>query len=146
MADKTSAPGGVTRRDVLVAGAMATVAAGLPVFASKSAQGASGRTVRLPSAPLQPIATDGVAGALAGVVTTAPANGSIEIAGPERGPLHGLARRYLSATADQREVIARAHARCFGSELGDDSPISLGDARLGTARFEERLRAAVGGK
>jgi hypothetical protein len=73
-------------------------------------------------------------------------NGTIEIAGLERGPLHEFARRYLSATGDQREVTADARARYFGSELGDDSLIPLGDARLGTTRFEEWLRAAVGGK
>jgi hypothetical protein len=44
-----------------------------------------GQTVHLPPALAQPIAADGIASALAEITLSAPANGMIEIAGPERG-------------------------------------------------------------
>ena len=45
--------------------------------------GAEGDTVRLSTAPMQPLAADDVAGALADVAVGAPLNTTIELAGPE---------------------------------------------------------------
>ena len=74
-----------------------------------------GQTVRLSPALLQPIASDDVAAALADATLGAPVNGTIEIAGPERLPLDELARRYLSANQDPRQVVGDAQARYFGA-------------------------------
>lgn len=46
--------------------------------------GADGGEVRLPDAPMQPLAADDVAAALADVATGAPANAILELAGPEK--------------------------------------------------------------
>jgi uncharacterized protein YbjT (DUF2867 family) len=99
----------------------------------------SGQTVRLSPALLQPIASDDVVAALAEVALAAPANGTIEIAGPERLSLDALVRRFLSASKDARQVVADIHAQYFGTEL-DDGSLTPGDkARLGRTRFEDWL-------
>ena len=100
--------------------------------------GTLGRTGRLSSAPLQPMASDDVAAALADATLRAPVDGTIEIAGLERIPLDRLARRCLSANQDQRQVVADAHARYFGAEINEQS-LTPGDKRLGSIRFEDWL-------
>ena len=99
----------------------------------------TGQTVRLSPALLQPIGSDDVANAVTDATLGAPVNGMMEIAGPERIPLNELARRYLRATKDAREVVADAHARYFGAELNDQS-LTPGDRpRLGSIRFDDWL-------
>ena len=57
-------------------------------FVGGIAQSASdGGTIRLSPAHLQPVASDDVAALVSKVATMAPANGMIELAGPERPPL-----------------------------------------------------------
>jgi uncharacterized protein YbjT (DUF2867 family) len=109
-------------------------------FTSGIAQSATtGQTVRLSPAILQPIASDDVVAALAEVTVGPPANGTIEIAGPERLSLEALVRRFLSASKDTRQVVADAHARYFGAELNDGSLTPGDKARLGRTRFEDWL-------
>jgi uncharacterized protein YbjT (DUF2867 family) len=112
-------------------------------FVNAIAQSATvGQTVRLSPAHLQPIASDDVAAALADVALGAPANGMIEIAGPERIPLDELARRCLRASKDTRQVVADVHARYFGTELNDQSLTPGENPRLGSIRFEDWLSRA----
>ena len=80
-----------------------------------------------------------MADALADVTLGAPVNGMIEIAGPERIPLDELARRYLRATKDPRQVVADVHARYFGAEINDQSLTPGDNPRLGSIRFEDWL-------
>lgn len=109
-------------------------------FVSAIAQsGTVGQTVRLSPALLQPIGSDDVADAVVDAALGAPVNGIIEIAGPEKIALAELARHYLSATKDTREVVADPHARYFGTEL-DDRSLTPGDnPRLGSIRFDDWL-------
>lgn len=112
-------------------------------FANAIAQSATvGQTVHLSPALLQPIASDDVAAALADATLGAPVNGTIEICGPERIPLDELARRYLRATKDPRQVVADPHARYFGTELNDQSLTPGENPRLGSIRFEDWLSRA----
>ncbi|HVK52983.1 MAG TPA: SDR family oxidoreductase [Pseudoxanthomonas sp.] len=90
----------------------------LPGIIKASADGA---TVRLPTALVQPIASEDVAEAVAAVALKPPANGIVEIAGPEREPLSELAQRFMSIIQDPREVVSDAHARYFGAELQNDT-------------------------
>jgi len=109
-------------------------------FVNAVAQSATvGQTVRLSPALLQPIGSDDVAAAMADVALGAPLNDIIEIAGPERIPLDELARRYLRARKDAREVVADVHARYFGTELNDRSLTPGDHPRLGKIRFEDWL-------
>jgi uncharacterized protein YbjT (DUF2867 family) len=103
---------------------------------------AVGQTVRLSPAQLQPIGSDDVADAMADATLGAPVNGTIEIAGPERIPLDELARRYLRATKDPRQVVADAHARYFGAEINDQSLTPGDNPRFGSVRFEDWLSRA----
>ncbi|WP_245612959.1 SDR family oxidoreductase [Skermanella stibiiresistens] len=57
-----------------------------PGTKSSGQPGAGADIVRLSPAPVQPIASDDVAAAMAGVALAEPVNGTIEIAGPERPP------------------------------------------------------------
>lgn len=101
---------------------------------------AEGNAIRLSPALLQPIASDDVASALAAVAMGEPANGTVELAGPEKIPLDALARLHLAHAGDRREVIADIHARYFGAELDDRSLTPGATPRLGSIRFEDWLR------
>jgi len=109
-------------------------------FANAIAHSATvGQAVRVSPALLQPIGSDDVADAITDVALGAPLNGTTEIAGPERIPLAELARRYLRATKDPRQVVADVHARYFGTELNDQSLTPGENPRLGSIRFEDWL-------
>jgi len=101
--------------------------------------GADGDTVRLSPALVQPIAADDVAAALADLAVGVPVNGTVEVAGPDCFPLDELARKFLAACADGRQVIADVHARYFGSELNDRSLVAGANPRLGATRFQNWL-------
>jgi uncharacterized protein YbjT (DUF2867 family) len=98
-----------------------------------------GETVRVPPVLVQPEAGDDVAAALAVAAVGAPANGTVELAGPERVRLDELTRRVLAANGDPRRVTADGHARYFGAELDDGSLIPDDDARIAPTRFEDWL-------
>ncbi len=100
---------------------------------------ADGNAIRLSPALLQPIASDDVASALAGIAVGKPANGIVELAGPEKIPLDALARQHLAHAGDRREVIADIHARYFGTELDDKSLTPNAAPILGATRFEDWL-------
>lgn len=97
-----------------------------------------GDTVRVPSANLQPAAKD-VAAAVTEVAVSAPVNGVIEIAGPEKIKFAELIRGVLAADNDPRRVVGEEDARYFGTQLTDTSITAGPDARLGKTSFAEWL-------
>ena len=103
-----------------------------------------GNSVRLPPVLFQPIAADDVASAISKVATSAPLNGTVEIAGPEQFRFDQLIRLALSARNDPREVIADPRARYFGTELSERSLVPGDDAQLSETRFEDWLNAQAG--
>jgi uncharacterized protein YbjT (DUF2867 family) len=105
-----------------------------------------GQTVRLSPALMQPIASDDVAAALAGLALAEPSNDTIEIAGPEPIRMDELARRFLSATRDPRKVTTDVHALYFGTELNDQSLIPGDKARLGPTHFADWLSRSTAQK
>jgi hypothetical protein len=66
-------------------------------------------------------------------------NGTVEVGGPDRFPLDELARKFLAARDDMRQIIADVHARYFGSELDDRSLVTSDNARIGPTRFHNWL-------
>jgi uncharacterized protein YbjT (DUF2867 family) len=98
---------------------------------------ADGDTIRLSPALVQPIAADDVASTLADVAVGAPLNDTVELAGPEAFPLDELARRFLEASGDQRQVTADVHARYFNAELDDHSLTPSDGARIAPTHFED---------
>ncbi len=101
-----------------------------------------GQAIRLSPAHVQPVASDDVAALVAKVATMKPANGTIELAGPERINLDCLVRRYLAAKHDTREVITDVHARYFGTELNDKSLTPGDNPHIGSTSFETWLGRA----
>ena len=101
--------------------------------------GADGGTIRLSPALVQPVAADDVSAVLADLAVGVPVNGIVEVAGPDHFPLDELARKFLSARGDKRQVIADVHARYFGSELNDRSLVAGDKARIGSTRFQNWL-------
>jgi len=101
--------------------------------------GTAGDVIRLSPALMQPIASDDVVAALGDLAVGRPVNGTVEIAGPEQIPLDALARQYLAAKADRRQVVADVHARYYGAELDDKSLTPGANPRLGTIRFRDWL-------
>jgi uncharacterized protein YbjT (DUF2867 family) len=99
----------------------------------------NGEEVRLSPALLQPIASDDVAAALADVATAPPANGIVEVAGPEKIPLDVLGRQHLATRGEKLNVIADVHALYFGTRLDDRSLTPDGIPRLGAIRYADWL-------
>ncbi len=71
----------------------------------------------------------------------APANGTIELAGPERIGLDDLVRRYFAAKQDARKVVTDVHARYFGAELNDKSLTPGDNPNIGSTSFETLARS-----
>jgi uncharacterized protein YbjT (DUF2867 family) len=94
-----------------------------------------GDTVRVPAADLQPIAAKDVAEAVSEVAVSAPINGVIEIAGPEKIKFPELIGAVLAADHDPRQVVGDEHARYFGTELTDTSITAGPHAHLGKTTF-----------
>lgn len=102
-----------------------------------------GSKVRLPSALIQPMSADDVAGALVRIATSSPVNGLIEIGGPEQFGLDQLVRHYLTASQDPREVISDPHARYYGIPVSERALVPDNDAQLGETRFDDWLSRAT---
>jgi len=95
--------------------------------------------IHLSPAPIQPIASDDVAAAVADIALGTPVNGIIEIAGPEKFSLSSLVTDYLKATNDPREIITDPEARYFGATLNEQSLVPGANARIGSINFKTWL-------
>lgn len=108
--------------------------------------GADGGMVRVPDAPMQPLAADDVAAALADVAVGPPANAIVELAGPEALPMAEFVRRALAASGDTRTVVADSQARYFGAALDARGLTPDGATpRIGPTRFEGWLNRSSAG-
>lgn len=102
-----------------------------------------GETVRLSPALMQPIAAEDVAAALAEVVLAPPANGILELAGPEPAGIDSFVGRYLRASNDPRRVVMDRSARYFGAAVDDRSLTPGAGARIAHTRFDDWLSRAA---
>lgn len=94
-------------------------------------------TVRVPEAPMQPMAADDVAAALSDVAVESPAGGILEVAGPESLSMAAFVGKALAASGDTRSVVADKQARYYGAAL-DDRGLNPGDhPRVGPTRFND---------
>lgn len=105
--------------------------------------GTEGDAVRVTPALLQPVAADDVAAVLADLAVAAPLNACVEVGGPDRFPLDVLARKFLAAHGDARQVVADVHARYFGALIDDRSLVAGEGARIGPTRFQNWLNGAT---
>jgi uncharacterized protein YbjT (DUF2867 family) len=95
-----------------------------------------GDKVRLSHAFIQPMAADDVALAVVEAALAAPANGTVEIAGPEKFHIDELVARVLAFDKDPRTVVLDPQAGYFGVKLEENSLIPGVDARLGEIKFD----------
>jgi uncharacterized protein YbjT (DUF2867 family) len=98
-------------------------------------------TVHLPPARFQPMAADDVATAVGRVAVAAPANGVVEVAGPEQFRLDELIRRRLGEAGDPRRVVCDPGARYFGATRGEGTLLPGDGARLAELSLEDWLAA-----
>jgi uncharacterized protein YbjT (DUF2867 family) len=101
--------------------------------------GTIGDIARLPPRLFQPIAANDVVGVLAKIAVGTPANGIVDLAGPEQLRLDEAARRVLTAKRDPRQIIGDPQALYFGGTLDDRSLVPAADYRVGTIHFEDWL-------
>jgi len=99
--------------------------------------GAEGDTVRLSTAPMQPLAADDVADALADVAVAAPSNAIIELAGPEAMSIAEFVGRFMAASGDRRTVIADPNARYTGATMDSRGIAPGANPRLGPTKFAD---------
>jgi uncharacterized protein YbjT (DUF2867 family) len=99
----------------------------------------AGEKVHLPPVLFQPMAARDVASAVATIAVGAPANGIVEIGGPEQFRVDELVRRRLASLKDPREVIADPNALYSGARLSEKTLLPGNHARLGETRFETWL-------
>jgi len=129
----------------------AVMASGLPYTVVRATQffefigfiaAADGDSIRLSSVMMQPIAADDVAQQIARAAVSSPLNGVVDIAGPEKRRLDGLARTHYQAMNITRTVITDESTGYFGDPVDDQSLVPLGDAVLGTITYKKWLAVA----
>src|SRR5262249_25088533 len=96
-----------------------------------------GDTVRLAPIFIHPESADDVAATLCDVALDEPANGIVELAGPEEFRLDELVRQVLSANHDARRVVADIDTRYAGAKVDYYSLTPGGHARIAPTRFED---------
>lgn len=99
----------------------------------------SGDVVTVPPALMQPIVSDDIAAAVAEVALEDPANGIVEVAGPEAIGQDEFVRLYLETKGDARKVVVDPQALYFGTVLDDASLTPGKNARLGKTRYQDWL-------
>ena len=101
-----------------------------------------GEVIRATPGRLQPLASADVVAHLAEVVTGPPANGTVEIAGPEALGIDELIRRLFAATGDHREVVTDPLGSYFGARLDDTALIATpgADAWIAPTTYDEWLK------
>jgi uncharacterized protein YbjT (DUF2867 family) len=113
-------------------------------FVKSIAQSAAdASTIQLSSVLMQPMASDDVAAAVAEVALGQPANGMIEIAGPDQIRQDELVRQYLSATGDARRVVTDDKTGYFGIAVNDQSLVPGDNPRLGRTHYGDWLKRST---
>ncbi len=82
------------------------------------------------------MAAQDVASAVAEAALAAPANGTIEVAGPKTFSIDELVDRVLAFDKDSRRIVADPEALYFGVRLDDGSLMPGENARLGGTEFD----------
>lgn len=108
--------------------------------------GTAGNEVHLSPAHVQPVSSDDIAAVVTDTALAQPANGMIEVAGPERVGLAELVQRYLGAIKDPRKVVPDADAAYFGVKIDNRSLTPDDDAILGATGFDAWLAKSQAAK
>ena len=99
-------------------------------------QATDGNEVHLSNVKFQPIAAEDVAAFVTKYALAEPANGRVEIAGPERFEMYDIAAKYLQHANDPRKVVPNGKPAYFGGEITPEALVPAGLADLGAVNFE----------
>lgn len=97
--------------------------------------------VRAPDALIQPIAAADVSAEVARVAAAAPANGTLDVGGPDKISFADMARAVLAAQGAETPVTVDPAATYFGTPVGADSLVTGAGATLAATRFADWLAA-----
>jgi len=106
--------------------------------------GSSDGVVRLPAALTQPVAADDVAETLATLCLRPPANGIVELAGPEPFRLGEVVGRILATRHDERLVVSDPAADYFGVRLEERTLVPAGRPLVAPTSLEAWLARTTG--
>jgi uncharacterized protein YbjT (DUF2867 family) len=106
--------------------------------------GADGDVFRLPPAFMRPVAASDVAALLAELAVGAPLDDIAEISGPEQFGIDEIARIYLTANEDERQVVTDPSASYFGVELTENALLPEAGARVATEKLSDWLYQSMG--
>ncbi len=95
-----------------------------------------GDTVRLPHSLFQPMAAEDVATAVAEAALAEPANGMVEIAGPDAVHIDEIVGKVLEYDKSPRKVVVDPQALYFGIKLSDQSLVPGPRPHLGSTSFD----------
>lgn len=99
----------------------------------------SGKTVRISNVLMQPIAAEDIAAAVAKVALQPPKNGYINVAGPDRLTQDELAREFLKATNDPRQVVTDPTLGYYGGQIPENALVPDHPDVLGPMHFSDWL-------
>ncbi len=109
----------------------------LEFLAGIANQATDGNEIHLSDVLFQPIAADDVASFVAKYALATPANGIVEIAGPERFKMYEIVTQYLQHSHDPRTVVPNGKPVYFGGEVTHAALVPAGEAEIGAIDFEE---------
>jgi uncharacterized protein YbjT (DUF2867 family) len=109
-------------------------------FAGRIADSSTnGSAVHLPPVLFQPAAAAEIGALVADIAVGEPANGVVEVGGPEPLRFDQVIAAFLASKGDARQVIADPHARYFGTELNTESLTTGDGAHLTSTHFDDWL-------
>jgi uncharacterized protein YbjT (DUF2867 family) len=100
-----------------------------------------GDEVRVPDGRIQLIAAADVAAEVARAAEAVPANGVLDVGGPEKMSFAEMARAVLDRQGDGKAVVVDPRATYFGTHVDESSLVTGDGAALGTVRFADWLAA-----
>ncbi|KMO84095.1 LysR family transcriptional regulator [Mycolicibacterium chubuense] len=98
-----------------------------------------GDEIHAPQARIQPVAAADVAATVADAAGGAPANGILDLGGPDKMTFAELARTVLTHRGEHTPVVVDPAATYFGTRVDDDSLVTGVGAVLGDLRFTDWL-------
>jgi hypothetical protein len=93
---------------------------------------------------MRPVAASDVAALLAQLAVGAPLDDIAEISGPEQFGIDEVARIYLAANEDERQVVTDPSASYFGVELTEGALLPEAGARVATEKLSDWLYQSMG--
>lgn len=100
--------------------------------------------VRVPDALIQPIAAGEVAVQVSRAAISEPANGIVNVGGPDKMSFAEMAVRVVASRGEDTAVVVDPAATYFGAPLQTSSLVTSNGAVIASARFTDWLRLSAG--